>query len=117
MQQIRDLGAAAGIAVDAESPLQDIANCVGYADLVLIMSVKAGFGGQSFRQESLSKLSAARELFGKDVLLQIDGGVNTKTIAACTDAGAELLVAGSAIFSKQDYGAALRELQSLSQPV
>lgn len=117
LKKIRDLGAAAGIAVDPETPVQEIASCAGHVDVVLIMSVKAGFGGQSFREEALTKLTEARAMFGEDVLLEIDGGVNTKTIAACTDAGAELLVAGSAIFKQEDYGAALRELQSLTQPV
>jgi ribulose-phosphate 3-epimerase len=117
LQQIRELGAAAGIAVDPETPVAEIAGCVGHADLVLIMSVKAGFGGQSFREEALLKLPQAREIFGGEVLLQIDGGVNTKTIAACTDAGAQLLVVGSAIFNSDDYEAALRELKDLSHPV
>ena len=117
LEQIRGLGAVAGIAINPETPVEEIASCVGHVDLVLIMSVKAGFGGQAFREDVLPKFRQARQLFGNDVLLEIDGGVNTKTVAACTDAGAQLLVAGSAIFAKDDYQAALRELKDHSQPV
>jgi ribulose-phosphate 3-epimerase len=116
LKQIRALGAAAGIALDPETPVDELTDCVGHVDLVLIMSVKAGFGGQSFRPEVLPKLAEARAIFGNDVLLEVDGGVNTNTIAACTDAGAELLVAGSAIFDQGDYQAALRNLKEHSQP-
>jgi ribulose-phosphate 3-epimerase len=117
LDRIRDLGAAAGIAIDPETPVAEITGCVGHTDLVLIMSAKAGFGGQAFQEQALGKLQVAREVFGNEVLLEVDGGVNRKTIAACANAGARLLVAGSAIFHSDDYAATLRELKGLSQPV
>ena len=78
------------------------------------MSVEAGFGGQSFNDTALAKLPQVREMFGEEVLLEIDGGVNTSTIGECRAAGAQLLVVGSAIFKKPDYVAAVAELNKLA---
>ena len=82
--------------------------------MVLVMSVQAGFGGQAFRPEVLMKLGEARQMFGPDVILEIDGGVNTSTIAECSQAGAELLVAGAAVFRADSYGSAIAELEQLA---
>jgi len=114
LQQIRDLGVAAGIAINPDTDLDSIAPCVGHCDMVLIMSVQAGFGGQSFRREALEKLSEARQMFGADVILEVDGGVNNSTIANCAQAGAELFVVGSGIFKAVDYSAAVSELTNLA---
>ena len=114
LQQISQADVAAGIAINPDTPVASLAPCVGHCDLVLIMSVQAGFGGQAFRTDALSKLAEARELFGPDVILEIDGGVNSSTIADCTRAGAELLVVGSAIFRADDYSSAVAELSNLA---
>ena len=110
LDSIRTHGAAAGIAINPGTPVSEIAGCLGNADLCLIMSVNAGFGGQSFEPVALEKLREVREI-DSDILLQIDGGVNPKTIASCREAGAELLVVGSAIFRQPDYGVAIDGLQ------
>ena len=78
------------------------------------MSVQAGFGGQSFQPVALEKLKQARTMFGPDVFLEIDGGVNKDTISDCVRSGADLLVVGSAITSHDDYGQAVKELAELS---
>lgn len=114
LRQIQRTGAAAGIAINPDTGVESIASCVGHCDLVLIMSVQAGFGGQSFRTTALEKLSEARQIFGPEVMLEVDGGVNNATIANCTEAGAELLVVGSAIFKADNYAAAVAELTNLA---
>ena len=113
MQQITDLGAAAGIAVNPDTPVTDIEAALPFADLALVMSVHAGFGGQKFIEPVLEKYEQIRSLpGGEDVLLEIDGGINADTIAQATDHGAQLLVAGSAVFKKDNYSDAIAELMS-----
>lgn len=111
LDAIRRLGAAAGVTINPQTPLATIEKCVGHCDLVLIMSVNAGFGGQSFQPVALEKLSAAREMFGPDVILEVDGGVNDETIASCVEHGAEFLVVGSAITRSDDYSASVARLR------
>lgn len=113
LDRIRELGAAAGIAINPQTPLESIEECVGHCDLVLIMSVNAGFGGQSFQPVALEKLKSARSMFGPDVILEVDGGVNRETIAGCAAYGAEFLVVGSAITRSDDYAASVSELNNL----
>ena len=83
-------------------------------DLVLIMSVNPGFGGQSFIESSIQKLEAARELIdqsARDIRLEIDGGIKTTNIGRVAAAGADTFVAGSAIFESSDYGQTIREMR------
>lgn len=110
LEKIRDLGAAAGIAIDAQSDVAAIEHVAGHCDMVLVMSVQAGFGGQSFQTAALDKLVHAREIFGPDVFLEVDGGVNKETIADCVRSSADLLVVGSAITNHDDYGVAVSDL-------
>ena len=117
LQEIRVLGASAGIAVNPDTPLSTIEDCLELCDLVLVMSVEAGFGGQSFNPVALDKLRQAREMVAPDVLLEVDGGVNETTIARCAEAGAQLFVVGSALFAKEDYGPYMRELLRLANAV
>lgn len=114
LDHIRSKDVAAGVAINPDTPMSALDRCVGKCDMVLIMSVNAGFGGQTFNEIALEKLRTAREQFGDDVLLQIDGGVNAGTIHRCAEAGAELLVVGSAIFKQDDYSIAMRELRELA---
>jgi len=116
MEQIRHLGCGAGIALNPPTPLSRLEGCLDLCDLVLVMSVQAGFGGQSFNPVALDKLRQIRELASPDVLLEIDGGINTSTIAQASAAGAQLFVAGSAIFGQPDYPQAVRELTHLATP-
>lgn len=112
LDHIRSLGAWAGLAINPATPLSAIDESLPHCDLVLVMSVMPGFGGQAFDEVALAKLSALRERDDMDALLEVDGGVNLKTVGACTEAGADLLVAGSAIFHAKDYTAAIQQLHA-----
>jgi ribulose-phosphate 3-epimerase len=110
-QQIAELGVSVGVALNPDTPLASIANCLPHVDMVLVMSVEAGFGGQKFNPIALEKLRALREA-DPDLLLQIDGGIDTNTIGPARDAGCDLFVVGSAIFKKEDYNAAFADLNA-----
>lgn len=114
LRQIRELGAAAGIALNPDTPLSAIDPCLDDCDLVLVMSVAAGFGGQPFQEVAIDKLRQVRKRVRPETLLEIDGGINPSTIARCAEAGAQLFVVGSAIFRTADYAAAVRQLTELS---
>ncbi len=107
--QIRDLGVAVGVALNPDTPLESLSGCVDDVDMVLVMSVNAGFGGQSFNPVALDKLRSLRAAH-PDLLLQIDGGMNDQTIGSAAAAGCDLFVVGSAIFGKDDYQAAINGL-------
>jgi ribulose-phosphate 3-epimerase len=109
LEQIRNLGAGAGLALNPATPLERVEGSLEFCDLVLVMSVPAGFGGQSFQSVALEKVRRLREL-APDVLLEIDGGINLSNVAGCAAAGAHLLVVGSAIFRHDDYAAQVRRL-------
>lgn len=110
---IRDQGAKAGIAINPATPLSALEEALPFADFVLIMSVNPGFGGQSFISTSLDKVRRLRRMIddrGLNVQIEIDGGIDAGNIADVADAGAEIMVAGSAIFGKEDPAAATREM-------
>jgi ribulose-phosphate 3-epimerase len=115
LAEIRKLGALAGLALNPDTPLDRVTPYLDACDLVLVMSVPAGFGGQKFHPVALEKLRSLRELAGDRLLLGIDGGVSASTIRQCTAAGAELLVVGSAIFGQPNYETAVRELGALAR--
>ena len=115
LRRIRQSGCAAGIALNPKTSVEAIRAAVGECDLVLVMSVEPGFGGQSFIPASLEKVKAVRRMFGKEVLVSIDGGIGTKTIESAAEAGADLFVAGSAIFDQPDYRTAISELRQLAE--
>jgi ribulose-phosphate 3-epimerase len=112
---IREGGASPGIVFNPATPLAVLDEVIELVDLVLVMSVNPGFGGQSFIESSLAKLTAARktiEASGRPIRLEIDGGIKAANIRAAADAGADTFVAGSAIFNSGDYRetiAAMRE--------
>ncbi len=116
LEQIRSLGCGVGIALNPPTPISRLKGSLDLCDLVLVMSVQAGFGGQSFNPVALDKLRQVRTMVGPDVLLEIDGGINTATIAQAAAAGAQLFVVGSAIFGKPDYQQAVTELTHLATP-
>ncbi|GAA4033650.1 ribulose-phosphate 3-epimerase [Actimicrobium antarcticum] len=106
LQLIRDHGCKAGLVFNPGTSLQFLEHVMDKIDLILIMSVNPGFGGQSFIPEALKKIAAARRLIddsGRDILLEVDGGIKIDNIAAAARAGADTFVAGSAIFGKPDY--------------
>ncbi len=110
LSQVRDLGAASGLAFNPGTPVDSIAEYLPACDLVLAMSIQPGFGGQQFQPEVLSKFAVLRELAGNSLILEIDGGVNSSTVDECVAAGVDWFVAGSAIFRQSNYGAAIRQL-------
>jgi ribulose-phosphate 3-epimerase len=114
LDKIRSLGALAGLSLNPETPLSAIETSLPHCDLVLVMSVMPGFGGQPFDPAALEKLRELSRRDDCDVLLEVDGGVNTKTIAACTEAGADLLVTGAAVTETADYRSAVNELTALA---
>ena len=106
IQVIKDNGCKAGLVFNPGTPLHYLDHVIEKLDLILIMSVNPGFGGQSFIPEALNKLRAARQRInatGRDIWLEIDGGVKTDNIRSIAEAGADTFVAGSAIFGKGDY--------------
>ena len=103
LQAIRAEGKRAGVAINPATPVSAIEHVIGDVDLVLVMSVNPGFGGQKFIAESLTKLRQARALIGsRSIDLQVDGGVSVDNARALAEAGADLYVAGTAIFSGND---------------
>lgn len=111
---IRKGGAQPGIVFNPDTPLTVLAEVIELVDLVLIMSVNPGFGGQSFIESSIQKLQAARTLIdqsGRQVRLEVDGGIKPANIARVAAAGADTFVAGSAIFASDDYAATIREMR------
>lgn len=111
LQRIRDLGALAGIALNPPTPIGRIEPYVDACDLILPMSVMPGFGGQAFDPAALDKLRWLKEHARPDALLEVDGGVNTETIADCAAAGATLFVTGTALLEAPDIGTRFRELR------
>jgi len=112
LEKIRSLGAWAGLALNPSTPLSAIEASLPYCDLVLVMSVMPGFGGQLFDATAIDKLRALRARNDLKAFLEVDGGITSETIGPCTEAGAELFAVGTAIFRDNDYGAAMRQLES-----
>jgi ribulose-phosphate 3-epimerase len=110
LDNIRSLGALAGLALNPPTPLSAIEASLPHCDLVLVMSVMPGFGGQEFEDEAIEKLHELSVRKDCDALLEVDGGVNAKTARACGEAGAELFVAGTAIFAEGDYRVAIERI-------
>ncbi len=110
LKRIRELGAGAGLAINPATYLSECNGLWELCDLVLVMSVAAGFGGQKFQDVALEKLKQVRCLVPSATLLEVDGGINTQTIRRCAEAGAELFVAGSAVFRQDSYRLAVEEL-------
>jgi ribulose-phosphate 3-epimerase len=106
VQLIKENDAKAGVVLNPSTPVDAVQWILEYIDYVLVMSVNPGFGGQAFIPNSLDKIKALRNMIQEkelDVLIQVDGGVNSKTIAAVSAAGTDVFVAGSAIFGSRDY--------------
>jgi ribulose-phosphate 3-epimerase len=114
LQLIRDHGCKAGLVFNPATPLHHLEHIMDKLDLILIMSVNPGFGGQSFIPESLKKIAAVRQMIdasGRDILLEVDGGIKPENIAEAARAGADTFVAGSAIFGKPDYKAVIDSMR------
>lgn len=118
---IRERGIRAGVSLNPATPLSLVEPILPEVDLLLIMSVNPGFGGQKFIEGTLPRIRQAKELIrvtAPQVLLEVDGGVTVKNIRAIADAGADVLVAGAAIFGSNDYGATIGAMRdTLSRSV
>ncbi|MEM6474785.1 MAG: ribulose-phosphate 3-epimerase [Pseudomonadota bacterium] len=119
LQAIRALGKKAGVVLNPGTPVQALDNLMDLVDLILVMSVNPGFGGQSFIASQLEKIAKIRAMIGasgRNIHLQVDGGVNSETARQCVDAGADVLVAGSATFKggPEQYAANIAALKGAS---
>lgn len=115
---IKDLGAKAGVVINPATPVDSIRDIAEYVNLVLLMSVNPGFGGQRFISNSISRIKQIFELRNElngNFLIEVDGGINNKTISEIKDAGCDVFVAGSAIFHSENITAATAELKNLIQ--
>ncbi|MFL6467543.1 MAG: ribulose-phosphate 3-epimerase [Pyrinomonadaceae bacterium] len=113
LSSIKEAGALAGIAINPATPLAALDEALQYADFVLLMSVNPGFGGQKFVSGSVVKLRRLREMIvtrGLSTRIEIDGGIDEKNIEEVVGAGAEIIVAGTAVFGKNDPAAAVKQL-------
>ena len=116
-RELRSKGARASMALKPATPVEPVAGLLGELDMLLLMTVEPGFGGQKFLDLCLPKIRRARELVsaaGLEVWLQVDGGISPETIERCAEAGADVFVAGSAVYSAEDPDAVVRQLRELA---
>ena len=112
LERIRARGAVPVLAVSPDTPIDRVHDHLDQVGMILVMTVHPGFAGQSFMEEVLPKVRSLRDRLGPDFLIEVDGGIGPKTVRAALDAGANVLVAGSAVFGKRDRAAAIRELRT-----
>ncbi len=116
IEAIRSLGCRVGLSLKPNTPVETILPFLPQVDMVLVMTVEPGFGGQSFMPDMMPKVSAVRAA-APDLLIQVDGGISAKTIAQAAESGANVFVAGSAVFGAADPKAAIEELKTIAQSV
>lgn len=110
LDEIRSLGCGAGLTLNPPTPVETVEPFLAQCDIVLVMSVMAGFGGQKFDPIALGKLRRLRSLMGPQSLISVDGGVNAETIGSCAAAGANYFVMGTAVFGRPDYRRVIAEM-------
>ncbi len=118
LAQIREAGARASVTLNPGTPPVAIESVLGVVDQILVMTVNPGFGGQQFIEDALRKLGPLRRWLderGSDAALEVDGGIDTKTIGRAARAGAEIFVAGTAVFKAPDYAAAIAALRAAAR--
>ena len=115
LNRIRELGVRSAVALNPSTPLETIEYAVDDIDMVLVMSVNPGFSGQKFIPQMLKKISHARKLVGKDIDVQVDGGITAENAGDVISAGANILVSGSSVFSAPDYAKAIAALRGGSK--
>ena len=118
LSRVRALGCRPGVVIDPATPIVWIEHVLHLVDIVLVMTVNPGFGGQKFLPEMLPKIAALRSMCnqrGLDPHIEVDGGLDPDTVRGCVAAGADVIVAGSAIFGAQDYAAAIAQIRAVSQ--
>jgi len=115
--EIRRLGMKAGVAVNPHTPVSFLENTLPFVDMVLVMTVNPGFGGQSFINESYKKISELRKMIDREaynILIEVDGGIDTTNAARLIEAGVNVLVAGNSVFNSDDPEGTIRKLKELS---
>ncbi|MEE9254029.1 MAG: ribulose-phosphate 3-epimerase [Pseudomonadales bacterium] len=120
LELIRDGGAKPGVALNPGTSLESLRYVMELVDLVLVMSVNPGFGGQQFIEASIGKLRDARAMIdasGRDIRLEVDGGIKADNIARVAEAGADTFVAGSAVFDADDYAAVIKAMRQQLSPL
>ena len=115
IDKIHAKGKKAGVVIKPRTPASAVLPFIDKVELILVMTVEPGFGGQSFMEDMMPKLAWLRERCRPGTVLQVDGGINRKTIAAAAAAGADCFVAGSAVFGREDYGAEITALRELAR--
>jgi ribulose-phosphate 3-epimerase len=118
VSRIRELGKKAGVVLNPATSLESLDFILEEVDLVMLMSVNPGFGGQSFIPSALRKISQLKnriDALGLAAGIEVDGGISAATIARVAEAGANIFVAGSAIYGKADYQAVIREMRNLAE--
>jgi ribulose-phosphate 3-epimerase len=114
LKKIRNLGAKASIAINPDVPLSKVAGCFNHVDMILMMTVFPGFGGQAFIADVLAKITEARKLIDArrpGVLIEVDGGIKTDNIASVVQAGGDVIVSGSGIFKTPSYVETIRQMR------
>ena len=110
IEKLHSLGCSAGITLNPDTPVETIEKIAPLCDMILIMTVHPGFGGQSFIHEAAKKVIRVREIVGPDIRVEVDGGIDPETAPVVVSYGADTLVAGNAVFSKPDRRAAVRAI-------
>lgn len=111
VDKLHDLGCTAGICLNPETPVEAVESVAAFFDMVLVMTVHPGFGGQKFMPEAAKKVIKIREIVGPDVRVEVDGGIDPQTVPTVISYGADTLVAGQAIFGKSDRIAAIKAIR------
>jgi ribulose-phosphate 3-epimerase len=118
LQAIRGLGKRAGVALNPGTPTHVLRHVLDRLDLILVMTVNPGFGGQAFIPAMLEKIAEVREMVrGRNINIEVDGGIGRSNAAAVVSAGANVLVAGSAILKSADYGAEIRAIRTVANSI
>jgi len=115
VDRIRDLGCCVGITLNPETPVSAIEKVAPLCDMVLVMTIHPGFGGQAFMPEIAKKIIEIREIVGPDVRIEVDGGIDPETAPVVVSYGADTLVAGTAVFGRPDRAAAIEALRAAAQ--
>lgn len=112
VEKIHDLGCTAGVTLNPETPVEAIAKVAPLCEMVLVMTVRPGFGGQQFMPEAARKIVEVRKIVGPDIRIEVDGGIDPQTTPVVVSYGADTLVAGNAIFGQADRVAAIEALRA-----